>query len=376
MTMTPAPVRLALRGSVRDVKYVHAVRSSRAAGVVGEVYTQLERDFGLLAPPVALHSPSPAVLAAVWAMLRESLIADGLASRADKEVVAAAVSMANSCPYCVEVHGMALGSLGHGGTADAIGGGASERIEDPGTRALAAWAAGGTGGIARPERIPELVAVAVAFHYLNRVVNVFLGSSPLPGAVPASARPMVRSVLGRFLRPGAATPGDSLGLLPEATGATPGDLKWTDGSEIITAAFVRAGEAVERAAGSVVSPRIREVVLRELASWNGTSPGLSRSWVESPVSVLPDAERPAARLALLTAIAAYQVDETVVADFRRGQPEDNALVELVAWASLIAARGFGKRLAGTARQEKTAMSGSGDDRVTGSKSGHSETGTP
>jgi AhpD family alkylhydroperoxidase len=374
--MTPAPVRLALRGSLRDIRYVHAVPPGRPTGVVNAVYIQLERDFGLLAPPVALHSPSPAVLAAVWAMLRESLIASGLASRADKEVVASAVSVANSCPYCVEVHGMALGSLGHGGTADAISGGVRERIEDPETRALAAWAAGVPGGIARPEQVPELVAVSVAFHYLNRVVNVFLGASPLPAAVPAPARGMVRSVLGRFLRPGAAEPGASLGLLPEAQGNPPADLKWTDGNETIAAAFERAVAAVEEAASSVVSPRVREVVLRELASWNGASPGLSRSWAEPQVAVLPETERPAARLALLTAMAAYQVDETVVADFRRGQPEEHALVELVAWASLTAARVFGQRLAGTARQEKTPVSVSGDDRKTGSKAGQSETGTP
>jgi AhpD family alkylhydroperoxidase len=374
--MTPAPVRLALRGSVRDVKYVHAVRSGHAAGVVGEVYSQLERDFGLLAPPVALHSPSPAVLAAVWAILRESLIASGKVSRADKEVVASAVSASNECPYCVEVHGMALGSLGHGGTADAVGSGSPEGIEDPETRALAAWAAGGPGGIGDPERLPELVSVAVAFHYLNRMVNVFLGASPLPGAVPASARPMVRSVLGRFLRPGAAEPGESLGLLPEAQGKTPHDLKWTDGDPNIAAAFVRAAESIDDAARSVVSPRVREVVLRELATWNGASPGLSRSWVDAPLSVLPVTERPAARLALLTAIAAYQVDELVVADFRQGQPEDHALVELTAWASLTAARALGQRLAGTARQEKTAVPVSGDDRKTGSKAGQSEAGTP
>jgi AhpD family alkylhydroperoxidase len=309
-------------------------------------------------------------------MLRESLIASGRVSRADKEVVASAVSAANECPYCVEVHGMALGSLGHGGTADALSGGSTEGIEDPETRALAVWAAGGIGGIGDPERLPELVAVAVAFHYLNRMVNVFLGASPLPGAVPASARPMVRSVLGRFLRPGAAEPGESLGLLPEAQGKPPHDLKWTDGEPNIAAAFVRAAQSVDETTRSVVSPRVREVVLRELATWNGVSPGLSRSWVEEPVSVLSEAERPAARLALLTAIAAYQVDETVVADFRRGQPEDHALVELTAWASLAAARALGRRLAGTARQEKTQVPVSGDDLKTGSKAGPSEAGTP
>nr|ATV95642.1 alkyhydroperoxidase [Amycolatopsis sp.] len=111
-TMTPGLVRLALRRTVRDVKHVEAVRPRRAAGRVREVYRQLERDFGMLAPPIALHSPSPPVLAAAWLLLRESLVAAGVSSRADREVVAAAVSAANSCPYCAEVHAMAIGALG------------------------------------------------------------------------------------------------------------------------------------------------------------------------------------------------------------------------------------------------------------------------
>ncbi|MEV6623168.1 carboxymuconolactone decarboxylase family protein, partial [Amycolatopsis sp. NPDC051114] len=117
--MAPGLVRFALRRTLRDVKYVEAVRPRHARGLVRDVYRQVERDFGMLAPPVALHSPAPEVLAAAWLMLRESLVAGGTASRADKEVVAAAVSAANSCPYCVEVHGMALASLGEPAAAAA-----------------------------------------------------------------------------------------------------------------------------------------------------------------------------------------------------------------------------------------------------------------
>ena len=75
------------------------------------MYRQVERDFGMLAPPVALHSPAPEALAAVWVILRESLVATGLAGRPGKEAVAATISLANSCPYCVDVHGATLMGL-------------------------------------------------------------------------------------------------------------------------------------------------------------------------------------------------------------------------------------------------------------------------
>ncbi|MET9001556.1 carboxymuconolactone decarboxylase family protein [Amycolatopsis sp. NPDC004169] len=343
--MTPGLVRLALRRTVRDVKHVEAVRPRRAGGRVREVYRQLERDFGMLAPPIALHSPSPPVLAAAWLLLRESLVAAGVSSRADREVVAAAVSAANSCPYCAEVHAMAIGALGDPGTAAALEAGKPGEIADPGARRLAGWARG-AGPL--PPATPagaaaEFTAVATAFHYLNRVVAVFLGDSPVPARVPASARGRVKAVLGRFLRPGQAPPpGLALALLP-ATGADGPD--WAEPGSTLADAFARARVAVEAAGERVLPPRVRDLVRRELKAWDGRPPGLGRSWAEGPLAELPAAERPAARLALLVAKAAYQVDDDLVADLVRSDGlDDRGLVELVSWAAHAAAEELGSRL--------------------------------
>lgn len=320
--MAPGLVRLALRRTVRDVRYVEAVPARKARGVVRDVYRAVERDFGMLAPPMALHSPSPPVLAAAWLMLRESLVAGGTASRADKEVVAASVSAGNSCPYCVEVHGMALGSLGDPGAAAAIEAGTFGAIENGETRALADWARG-LGEV--PDGVSaaaagEFAAVATTFHYLNRMVSVFLGPSPLPPAVPPSARAKAKAVLGYFLKPGAA---------PEAEGT-------------LADAFARAASAIEAAGERVLPPRVRDLVRRELKAWDGNPPGLSRAWVDDVCEELPGTERAAARLALLVAKAAYQVDETVVR--QAGSADDRSLVELVSWASFAAADQLGNRL--------------------------------
>ncbi len=94
----------------------------------------------MLAPPVALHSAAAGPLAASWVMLRETLLAQGQADRAAKEVVAAAVSLGNSCPYCVAVHTAVLRGLAHGPAAAAIGAGRIESIADPRIRDLAVWA--------------------------------------------------------------------------------------------------------------------------------------------------------------------------------------------------------------------------------------------
>src|SRR6185295_15469362 len=111
-----------------------------------------------------------------------------------------AVSVANTCPYCVDVHGAAVTVLGQGRDFPEV----------------TAWV-DGTGPVpGEPDDRPELVGVAVTFHYLTRMVNVFLPNSPLPPGLP---RGPGLAVLGRFLRDAADSPirpCDSLALLPTA----------------------------------------------------------------------------------------------------------------------------------------------------------------
>jgi hypothetical protein len=50
-------------------------------------------------------------------------------------------------------------------------------------------------------------------------------------------------------------------------------------------------------------------------------------------------------LTLLTALASYQVDKSIVEDFRSHYPEDAQLIAATAWASFTAARRVGVWLA-------------------------------
>jgi AhpD family alkylhydroperoxidase len=346
---TPPPgllARMTRRGTQRQIRHVPAVPPDAARGQVARVYAQLERDFGMLAPPVALHAPAPGPLAACWMMLRETLVASGAADRTVKEVVAAAVSRANACPYCVEVHGTVLHGLAGGRLAAAVMDGRLEAIGDARLRAVAAWA-GGSGTPAPPDgpagpRAARLVGVAVTFHYLNRMVNVFLPDSPLPPGLPAVVRGGLRRVAGRLLRPGPRPPGASLDLLPAAP--LPEDLSWAAADPDVAGAFARAAAAIEAAGRRSVPATARTLVLDALAGRAGRSPGLGRGWAEEAVSGLPDRDRPAGLLALLTALASYQVGPSVLDGFRRAGADDAALVELTSWAAMAAARRAGRLL--------------------------------
>ncbi len=151
------------------------------------------------------------------------------------------------------------------------------------------------------------------------MVTVFLADSPLPAAVPGGLAGGLMRVLGRFLRStalSAAEPGTSLGLLPEAP--VPDDLRWAAGNPSIADGFARAIAAIDAAGRQAAAPGVRELVLAELAGWNGQPVGLSRAWADEAVGGLAAADRPAGRLALLMVFAPYQVSASDIAELRRG----------------------------------------------------------
>jgi AhpD family alkylhydroperoxidase len=338
------------RGALAQVRHVAPTPPGRARGLVAEVYRQVQGDFGMFAPPVCLHAPAPEVLAAVWLTLRETLLASGATSRAAKEAVAAAVSHANACPYCVDIHTTALRGLTRARHAVAIADGRPEAVRDPALRAVAAWAhdSGTRAGAARrrlavsAEEAAELVGVAVVFHYLNRMVNVFLDRSPIPPDMPAPVRSGIQQVLGWLMAPTTRrtrVPGRALGLLPDAP--TPAELSWAATTPRLAATFGQAAAALDAAGARSVPSAVRSLVLDRLAAWDGTPPGASRAWVDDAVAELDRQHRPAGRLALLTALASYQVAPSTVDDVRHQGTDDATLVELAAWASFAAASRVG-----------------------------------
>jgi alkylhydroperoxidase family enzyme len=345
--------RATRRVSVTHIRHVAPVPPRAATGLIARVYRQMEADFGMVAPPVMLHAPAPGILAACWSMLRETMIAPGLVARAAKEAVAAAVSLANQCPYCVEVHGAALAGLVRAPGAWAVATDPVGDVADPAVRELARWARASASPAAQarrpvpfpPAQAPELVGVAVTFHYINRMVNVFLQDSPMP-PVPAPVLPAVRRAAARIMRgmaSGRCDPGASGDLLPDAPLAA--DLSWAAGPAHIAAAVARAGAAIDAGGARSVPYRVRRLVLEQLANRSPEPAALGGGapW-EPMVSQLPESERPAARLALLTAFASYRVSDRIIEEFRAQGHDDRAIIELTSWASFAAARQIGAEL--------------------------------
>lgn len=328
-----------------QIRHIAAIRRSRASGLVATVYRQMESDFGVLAPPVALHAPAPEALAAAWMLLRETLVVTGVAPQASKEAVAMAVSMANACPYCATIHNSTLGALATVGVNGVAPGFPRGAVSEADLEDMVSWAMPADGpprAVKAPfpaAQGPELAGVAVLLHYFNRVVNVFLRDIPLPPGVPAFALPPVLRILGwamltarRRLHP----PGRSLDLLPAAP--LPDDLSWAAGNVTMAEAFGRACAAIDEAGRRSVPEPVRDLVLLNLAGWRGGPRGISRAWAEELVSGLPSGQQPAGRLALLVAFASYQVDTEVLAGCRAAGADDRTLIEIASWSAMAAAR--------------------------------------
>src|SRR5262249_13547931 len=240
----------------------------------------------LPAPLVTLHAPVPAVLAGVWSILRETLLA-GEVDRSHKEVIAATVSKANTCPFCVDAHTSLLHATSNHHAASAILRGDYDRIHDEQLHALVQWVlAKGTSnanGVPpppfAPHEAPEIIGTAVAFHYINRMVNVFLGDTflPLPSALKGVTGRLLGATAGkRFVR--RLQQGSSLRFVPDAI--LPDDLFWAAGNPTVAGAFAGFAKVVEQAGSAVLPEGVRALVSDRVQAWNGEALGLSRRWVE------------------------------------------------------------------------------------------------
>lgn len=340
----------------RQIRYIQPVKRGEARGVVADVYRQMERDFQI-APPLTVHSPLPALLAAVWTATRESLIAQP-ADRVIRETLAAAVSQTNTCPFCVDVHGMMLDGAGRHDLARAVGQNDVRETGDARMNSVFEWAKATRSPDAAILRIPpfpqndapQIIGTAVLFHYINRVVNVFLEESPMPVRLSRLMKRLAGSTLMKRIATVDATPGESLRFLPGAP--LPKDFSWAASNDAVAGAYARLAKVVEEVGVKALSDQVRSLVKSCVEAWRGEEMGLSRAWTENAMLGLGVREHPAARLALLAALASHQIDHRVVYEFRANRPRDEDLVSAVAWASFTAARKVGTRLAFSKEKSK------------------------
>lgn len=305
-----------------------------ATGLAADVYAQLSADFIGPVPTFSAMSPAPELLAAAWALMRESLLA-GHAPRVGKEVVAAAVSRANRCQFCVDAHVMLMHALGEHSLAEAVA--AGETPGDAGLARLLDWAlASRAPRETRPpvpaRHVEEYLGTALAFHFINRMVSALLTGNLLPGNLQRSS--LVRNLGGRaYARTvrRVPQPGQSLPLLADIdAGAPPA---W-GGSSPVGLAYAALRAAAGRT--GLLGDEARALVVRTVHALDGAHPARPADWARSLVTTLPSQDRIGARMALLAAFSPAAITVGDVALWRLTRPADADLIHVLAFGAMAA----------------------------------------
>ncbi len=354
MRCTLSSLSLPERLTGHAIKYVEPVPRAEATGLVSSVYAQVAEEFEIV-PPLTIHSVVPEILAGVWCLSREAYVV-GRSGRAEREAVAAAVSRSNACPFCVEVHSAMLHAASEHALARSLltGGG---KPESPLVEWALATRSPGAAILANPpfaaDAAPQILGTAVAFHFINRMVNVFLEKSPMPVRIRSitlknAIGRVIGATVGKRIVGIEAKPGLSLTLLPEAE--LPDEFRWAAPNATVAGALARMAHVIEAKGRTVLPESVRDIVTRRMSTWNGEDVELSGQWVNrTTTSLKTEGEKAAARLALLAALASYQVKATDVDQFRAHYTDQSALVATAAWGSFQAVRRLSSWLASPGR---------------------------
>jgi len=330
------------------IRYIQRPDLRSSDTLMSKVLDQASREFQI-APPLTLHHPDPLLMAGVWSMMREGFVvhAEG---RATREAVAAGVSVLNQCPYCVDVHAsmhnsagsdknIITGELNSGSSLDALAYQWALATLSPDSKTI-------RSPKIPPDEIPQLYATAICFHFINRMVNIFLGEAPMP--MPAAGSPFMRAFsraslqfFGKRIVKLDGLPGDHI------IDTVPIDLSeefsWAAADHNVAGGLLRFAYASERAGQQAVHEDVRTLIESHLNEWQGEAAGLSRSWTDPIIDRLDDRHKPAARLALLAARSSWQIDKQVIDDYKSATSgNDKSLIQITGWASYAAV----KRIAG------------------------------
>ncbi|MFB2771655.1 carboxymuconolactone decarboxylase family protein [Pelatocladus sp. BLCC-F211] len=330
------------------MKYLRPIKPNKYThkdDLLNKTYAQIQQE-ALPISTFTMHSVSPKLFAGNWSLFREVFLVDNQVSREVKEAINLAVSKLNTCPYCVDAHSIMLSGLKHEIIAIAIVNNDLNTIADPKFISIVEWALS-SNQPNHPLQLnppfnnveaPEIIGAALNFHYTNRLVNIFLNKAfiPLPFG-KGIANWVVRKVMIKTGLVGSSrNAGKSLVLLPEAN--LPDDFKWAASNPFIAQALSRYAAVVEESICKFVSPDVRNFVEQNISKWDGQNKGISRQWVETLTNELDLQSKAIAKLALLTAFSSFQVDKTVIDEFKTYFSLDEELLAVVVWASFYTAR--------------------------------------
>lgn len=321
--------------------HLNDLNFKNATGLSKSVFDQMNQDF-TMAEPFTISYPSEHQLAYRWMLNREAYLVNTNVERVLKDAVAYGVSIANQCSFCAEGHEMMIAASGHHKEAKLIP--YSNEQNEGKIFKIADWAKQSyepnNDLVKSPpfssQEAPEIIGTFFCFNVTNRLVNLFLGESPVP--IPKNQK-LLRSIMAfvatRFMMKPFVTrkieSGKSLSLV-----ALPDEEKsysWTEKVPTISTAFSAVVDHLKKIEQEFIPNIIVERIDHILENWNGQVRPLSRQWLNEQTEGIDSSNQPLFKLALLVMFASYSVTDKDILAFRELHPADQSLVDLCYWAA-------------------------------------------
>jgi AhpD family alkylhydroperoxidase len=274
------------------VKYLKVESVRHSVGSNRKVFVQMQLENAGVHGPFLIHAAQPKLLAALWALFRETQLASGI-PRTHLETLALLIAQDNRCPWCIEAHQVALHTHG-----------IVPQIED--------WHRANPDPIHSTSSQSLLRIASLCWQYINRMTNVFLVESAWQrfGTVRHSLQPLMGKVFATFFLGRKYPAGRSLGLIEPAP--LPEHLQWAASAGASGQALAYFHQTVQALGEGLIAPRTREVVLETIRRKDSLHFGLSRRWADEAVAVLEPSEQVLAKVLLLAALASHQIDENLM----------------------------------------------------------------
>lgn len=350
--MLPARLRYWLFDtlSVKTMRFVDAVPTHQARGLTKTVYDMIRDDF-FKNGSLTSRSKVPELMAAIWTAGRETMLVEDRVDRTTKDAISAVLSQINACPYCEDMLISLVSAAGK--TQAAMNIFEQTDLEERNEEELAAaldWvraiATSDADTVPRmpfsPVQLPEVFGTMMAMSDINRFSHVVMEDSPVSAPFGLNRiKAMLLRIFGQELkitRRMELEHGRSLPLLPSAE--LPEDMAWAMSNPRIADALARYVAAVDKSITGIIPEKVIDAVEASLAAWQGEMMPISRAWLEAEISDLDETERKIARLAIVTAKASYQFDESLAEAVLGEDRDEERFIRILAWASFSGARRF------------------------------------
>lgn len=326
--------------AVHKFKYLKDLDFKKAAGLSKSVFDQMKDDF-TMAEPFTISYPSEQQLVYRWMLNREAYLVNTNVDRVLKDAVAYGVSTANECSFCAEGHQMMIAASGHYQEAKLI----KYLSDQPEGKIfkIAEWASKcynpSDSLITTPpftnEEAPEIIGTFYCFNVTNRLVNLFLGDSPVPVSKDSKILYSIMSFMATrlMMKPFVTRQidrGKSLALVefPQEH-----EYIWAQEVFTVSSAFNAVSMHLAQLEKEILPTYIIERVNAILSFWDGSLRPLRGQWLDQELDGIEEADKPLFKLAMLVMFASYSVTEKDILDFRKLYSDDKTLVDLCYWAA-------------------------------------------